>query len=202
MIAIIDYGMGNLFSVQKAFHKLGANAVITSQPAEILQADKVVLPGVGAFGDCMRNLQEYGLTGVIHEVINKGRPFLGICLGLQLLFEGSEEDPGISGLGVFRGIVRKISAPNLKIPHMGWNSLELGQDSPLFHDLPANPFVYFVHSYHAVPADPALITAVTEYGGGVTAAIGCRNVQAVQFHPEKSGGTGIKIPANFKERVI
>ena len=125
MIAIIDYGMGNLFSVEKAFVKLGAEVIVTRSPEVILSADKVVLPGVGAFGDCMSNLNEYGLVDVIREVIAKGTPFLGICLGLQILFDGSEEDPGVKGLGIFPGMVRKIVAPALKIPHMGWNSLEL-----------------------------------------------------------------------------
>jgi len=197
MIAIIDYGMGNLYSVEKAFVKLGAQAVVTSDPEVILKADKVVLPGVGAFGDCMKNLTQSGLVPVIHEVIGRGTPFLGICLGLQALFEASEEDPGVKGLGVFPGMVRKIIAPEFKIPHMGWNSLEFATSSPLFTALPDNPYVYFVHSYHAVPEDPAVITAVTNYGGPVTAAVGRANVQAVQFHPEKSSSVGMAILANF-----
>lgn len=198
MIAIIDYGMGNLFSVEKAFVKLGAEVVVTSSPEVILGADKVVLPGVGAFGDCMTNLKESGLIDVIHQVIDKGTPFLGICLGMQVLFEGSEEDPGVKGLGVFPGMVRKIVAPGLKIPQMGWNSLEFTSDSPLFAGM-AEPYVYFVHSYHAVPEDRGLITAVVDYGGPVTAAVGRGNVQAAQFHPEKSGTVGLSMLANFKE---
>ena len=201
MIAIIDYGMGNLFSVEKAFVKLGAEVVVTRTPEVILSADKVVLPGVGAFGDCMSNLTEYGLTDVIREVIAKGTPFLGICLGLQMLFDGSEEDPGVKGLGIFPGMVRKILAPDLKIPHMGWNNLEFIGDSQLFSNL-AEPYVYFVHSYHAVPEDATVITAVADYGGPVTAAVGRGNIQAVQFHPEKSGTIGLAMLANFKEMKL
>lgn len=199
MIAIIDYGMGNLYSVEKAFIKLGADAAITSDPNVILTAEKVVLPGVGAFGDCMRNLVNYKLVDVIHQVIANGTPLLGICLGLQLLFDGSEEDPGVKGLGVFPGTVRKIEAQSLKVPHMGWNNLCFPNISPLFADMLDNSYVYFVHSYHAVPDDCSLITAVTDYGGPVTAAVGRSNVQAVQFHPEKSSSVGMRILANFKE---
>ncbi|MEN6567563.1 MAG: imidazole glycerol phosphate synthase subunit HisH [Veillonellales bacterium] len=197
MIAIIDYGMGNLYSVEKALTKLGASVIVTSRPEEITQAGKVVLPGVGAFGDCMKNLTQYGLVEVIHTVIEQGKPFLGICLGLQMLFEGSEEDPGVPGLGIFPGMVRKITAPQLKIPHMGWNSLTFPNPSPLFENLEEQSYVYFVHSYHAVPENASLITAVTDYGGSVTAAVGRDNVQAVQFHPEKSSSVGMKILENF-----
>ncbi|WP_425061409.1 imidazole glycerol phosphate synthase subunit HisH [Sporomusa carbonis] len=203
MLAIIDYGMGNLHSVEKAFAKLNAeenlkyDIVVTGDPAVIGAAAKVVLPGVGAFGDCMANLNRYGLVGVIKQVAGRGTPFLGICLGLQLLFDGSEEDPGVPGLGILPGMVRKITAPGLKIPHMGWNNLELRTASPLFAGLPPAPYVYFVHSYHAVPDNDLLVTAVTEYGGAVTAAVGCGNVQAVQFHPEKSSAAGLAILANF-----
>lgn len=199
MIAIIDYGMGNLFSVEKAFAKLGADVVVSRDAAVIAKADKVVLPGVGAFGDCMKNLAEYGLIDVIKDFADSGKPFLGICLGLQLMFEGSEETPGVTGLGIFKGMVRKINAPELKIPHMGWNSLLLGTASSLFKGLPENSYVYFVHSYQAVPEDDQLITAYCEYGEKVTAAVGRGNVQAMQFHPEKSSGTGMKILQNFVE---
>ena len=201
-IAIIDYGMGNLHSAAKALEKVGAQVVVTRDPAEVLRADKVVLPGVGAFGDCMKNLNERGLAPVIHEVIAAGKPFLGICVGLQLLFEGSEEDPGVAGLGIFKGLVRKIVAPGLKIPHMGWNNLEYRTSSSLFQGLPPAAYVYFVHSFHAVPTDESCITAVTDYGGQVTAAVGRGLVQAVQFHPEKSSAVGLKILANFKEMSI
>lgn len=199
MIAVIDYGMGNLFSVEKAFVKLGAEVIVTSDPEVILTADKVVLPGVGAFGDCMSNLISYGLVDVIHQVIGRGTPFLGICLGLQLLFEGSEEDPDVKGLGVFPGMVRKIIAPTLKIPHMGWNSLEFVGENQLFAAFDKETYVYFVHSYHAVPDDSSLITATVDYGGPVTAAIGRGNIQAVQFHPEKSGTVGLTMLSRFKE---
>lgn len=202
MIAIIDYGMGNLFSVEKAFVKLGAEVVVTRSPEVILSADKVVLPGVGAFGDCMSNLAEYGLVDIIHEVIHRGTPFLGICVGLQMLFDGSEEDPGVKGLGVFSGMVRKIVAPDFKIPHMGWNNLEVVGNSPLFADMKSEPYVYFVHSYYAVPEDETLITAVVDYGGPVTAAIGRGNIHAVQFHPEKSGTVGLAMLSNFKEMKV
>ncbi|QDR81493.1 imidazole glycerol phosphate synthase subunit HisH [Sporomusa termitida] len=202
-LAIIDYGMGNLHSVSKAFAKLndetgsGYEIVVTSDPAVIGGAVKVVLPGVGAFGDCMANLNSYGLISTIKEVAGRDTPFLGICLGLQLLFDGSEEDPGVPGLGILPGMVCKLRAPGLKIPHMGWNSLNMKSPSPLLAGLPAAPFLYFVHSYHAVPGDGRLVTAVAEYGGEVTAAVGCGNVQAVQFHPEKSSTAGLKILANF-----
>ncbi len=202
VIAIIDYGVGNLYSVEKAFVRLGAEAVVTSDPAAIMGAAKVVLPGVGAFGDCMSNLAEYGLTDVVRKVAAKGTPLLGICVGLQILFAGSEEDPGVPGLGIFPGMVRRLVAPGLKVPHMGWNSLEFSGANALFAGLTGNPYVYFVHSYHAVPDDSALVTAWTEYGGRVTAAVGRDNVYAVQFHPEKSGDAGLKILANFKELAI
>ena len=198
-IAIIDYGMGNLHSAAKALEKVGAQVTVTRDPELVRQADKVILPGVGAFGDCMKNLNERGLAPVIHEVIAAGKPFLGICVGLQMLFEGSEEDPGVAGLGIFKGMVRKIAAPGLKIPHMGWNNLEYRTSSSLFQGLPPAAYVYFVHSYHAVPTDESCITAVTDYGGQVTAAVGRGLVQAVQFHPEKSSAVGLKILANFKE---
>jgi glutamine amidotransferase len=202
MIAIIDYGVGNLYSVEKAFASLGAEVTVTGDPTAILGATKVVLPGVGAFGDCMTNLKEYDLENVVRQVVNRGTPLLGICVGLQIMFEGSEEDPGVPGLGIFPGMVRKIVAPGLKIPHMGWNSLGLAAGSPLFTGLPANPYFYFVHSYHAVPDDPDLITAWADYGGKVTATIGRGSVQAVQFHPEKSGTAGLKVLANFKELAL
>lgn len=202
MIAIIDYGMGNLFSVEKAFVKLGAEVVVTSNPKIVVAADQVVLPGVGAFGDCMENLKAYHMIDAIQEVVAKGTPFLSICLGLQVLFEGSEEDPEVKGLGIFPGMVRKINAPTFKIPHMGWNSLSFSGKSPLFEDIPQESYVYFVHSFHAVPADSSLITAVTDYGSSVTAAVGRGNTQAVQFHPEKSGSIGLAMLANFKEMKL
>ncbi|WP_455576939.1 imidazole glycerol phosphate synthase subunit HisH [Anaerosinus sp.] len=197
MIAIIDYGRGNLFSVEKAFVKLGADAIVTNDIEKIRRADKVVLPGVGAFGDCMETLKKAELIPVIQEAAASGKPFLGICLGLQLLFERSEESPGVAGLGIFKGAIRQIVAPNLKVPHMGWNSLSLRNATPLLKGLPENPYVYFVHSFHAVPEDASIITAVTEYGSELTAAVGRGNVQAMQFHPEKSSSVGLKILESF-----
>ena len=196
-IVIIDYGMGNLHSVNKAMKYVGAEVEVTSEAAKIAKADKVILPGVGAFGDCMLNLEKYGLVPVIKEKLASGKPFLGICLGLQLLFEGSEEAPGIQGLGFFKGQVEKIKT-DLKVPHMGWNSLVLKNPSPLL-DKSADGYVYFVHSFHAVPEDKAIITAVCNYGIEVTAAVGRANVQAVQFHPEKSSKVGLGILQAFKE---
>ena len=175
-IVIIDYGMGNLHSVNKAMKYVGAEVEVTSEAAKIAKADKVILPGVGAFGDCMLNLEKYGLVPVIKETLASEKPFLGICLGLQLLFEGSEEAPGIQGLGFFKGQVEKIKT-DLKVPHMGWNSLILKTPSPLLTKA-ADGYVYFVHSFHAVPEDKSIITAVCNYGTEVTAAVGRANVQA------------------------
>ncbi|MBE6075371.1 MAG: imidazole glycerol phosphate synthase subunit HisH [Selenomonas ruminantium] len=202
MIAIIDYGVGNLYSVQKAFAALGADAKITNQSADILAADKVVLPGVGAFGECMQKLTDSGLIPAIRACADSGKPLLGICVGLQILFEGSEESPGVRGLGLLQGMVRKIQASELKVPHMGWNSLSIVRPRrpvDLFAGLAANPYVYFVHSYHAVPDNPSVVTAWTEYGGKLTAAVASGGIQATQFHPEKSGDVGLQILKNFVE---
>ncbi len=196
-IVIIDYGMGNLHSVNKALLRVGGDVTISSEPNVIAQADKVVLPGVGAFGDCMLNLEKYKLLDVIQDILHSGKPFLGICLGEQLLFEGSEEAPGVKGLGYFKGQVEKIKTKE-KIPHMGWNKLTLAAPSPLLKEVEGD-FVYFVHSYHAVPEDKGIITATCDYGTTITAAVGRGNVQAVQFHPEKSSSVGMKILAAFKE---
>jgi len=197
MIAIVDYGRGNLFSVEKAVAKLGGAPVVTGDGETIRKADKVILPGVGAFGDCMKTLAEKRLVPALREVAASGRPFLGICLGLQLMFESSEESPGTEGLGIWKGKVCKIEAPGLKIPHMGWNSLSLKTKSPLLQNLPPYPYVYFVHSYQAAPEDRRIITSVAEYGGEIVASVGQGNVQATQFHPEKSSGVGLKILENF-----
>lgn len=202
MIAVIDYGVGNLFSVEKAFAALGADVRVTSDEAVIRAADKIVLPGVGAFGDCMKNLEASGLIPVLLDCVAKGKLLLGICVGLQILFDGSEESPGVRGLGLIPGLVKKIQAPGLKVPHMGWNSLairEPRQKADLFAGLGEKPYVYFVHSYHAVPEDPAVITSVTEYGEQLTASVAKGNVQATQFHPEKSGDVGLHILKNFIE---
>ena len=196
-IVIIDYGMGNLHSVNKALKAVGAEVEVTSQAAAIASADKIILPGVGAFGDCMTNLEKYGLVPVIQEVLASGKPFLGICLGLQLLFEGSEEAPGVKGLGYFKGQVERIKT-GLKVPHMGWNSLRLKTPSPLLSKVDGE-YVYFVHSFQAVPEDANIIIAVCDYGTEVTAAVGKGSVQAVQFHPEKSSKVGLGILQAFKE---
>lgn len=202
MIAIINYGMGNLHSVQKAFAAVGADARVTSDKNVILQADKIVLPGVGAFGDCIKNLSAYNFIDVIEKVIASGRGLLGICLGLQILFAESEESPGVKGLNIFQGKVKKLSDAGVKVPHIGWNNITVYSQSPLFKSIENNSFVYFVHSFHAVPSDHNIVTAITEYGGQVTAAIGKENVHAVQFHPEKSGQIGLTILRNFKEMKV
>ena len=198
MIAIIDYDAGNLKSVEKAFQFLGENSLITREENEILRADKVVLPGVGSFGDAMDKLHQYGLTEVIRKVAGRGTPFLGICLGLQLLFSESEESPGVSGLGVLRGkIVRIPDAPGLKIPHIGCNSLEFPRESRLFQGIDEEAYVYFVHSYYLQAEDPKIVAATTRYGVPIHAAVECQNVFACQFHPEKSSRVGLKILENF-----
>ena len=200
MIAIIDYGVGNLFSVEKALAALGADAKITSDARTIAAADKIVLPGVGAFGDCMENLTATGLIPTIKDFVKTGKPMLGICVGLQILFEGSEESIGVAGLGLLKGKVRRIQAPGLKVPHMGWNILTIKsprQPLDLFQGLSEKPYVYFVHSYHAVPQDSSIVTATTEYGSELTAAVAKGNIQATQFHPEKSGDVGLAILKNF-----
>ena len=198
MIAIIDYGVGNLFSVEKTFASIGEEVKVTGAADDLKSADKLVLPGVGAFGDCMNNLKSTGLIPVIMEQINNNKPLLGICVGLQILFEGSDESPDVKGLGIFKGMVRHIEAPNLKIPHMGWNSVSIkNRADNLFNDIKDNSYFYFVHSYHAVPEDKSIIAAVTEYGETLTAAIISNNIYATQFHPEKSGDVGINLIKNF-----
>ena len=194
MIAIIDYGAGNLHSVKNALDYIGADAVITGNPEEILRADAVILPGVGAFGDCMASLNKSGLVDTVKTAATSGKPFLGICLGLQLLFEESEESPGVSGLGIFKGKIAKIPDRGLKIPHMGWNNIETAKDSKI---LSGNPFVYFVHSYYLQTEDENLISAYTEYGEKLAVAVERDNIFAVQFHPEKSGDAGMEILRKF-----
>ena len=198
MIAIIDYDAGNIKSVEKALKYLGEDAVITRDREEILSADKVILPGVGAFGDAMGKLRQYGLDEVIRDVTAKGTPFLGICLGLQLLFESSEETPGVEGLGILKGKIVKIPpAPGIKIPHMGWNNIKVKEDSRLFKGLPENPYVYFVHSYYLQADDEDIVAATTEYGVKIHAAVEKDNIFACQFHPEKSSTVGLQILKNF-----
>ena len=197
MIAIIDYDAGNIRSVEKALTLLKEEPIITKDRKEILQADRVILPGVGAFGDAMANLKKYELDKVIHEVVEEGKPFLGICLGLQLLFERSEESPGVEGLGILKGDILRIpEKEGLKIPHMGWNSLEMPKESRLFENLGEDPYVYFVHSYY-LKAKEDIVTATTQYGVTIHAAVEKDNVMACQFHPEKSSSTGLTILKNF-----
>lgn len=200
MIAIVDYGMGNLRSVSKAFDLQGFPVAVTRDPAVISEANGLVLPGVGAFGDCIRNLDDYGLSAPIKEFIDSGRPFLGICLGLQVLFEGSEESPGAKGFGVFKGkVVRfpKFKEEHLKVPHMGWNEILIQKEAPLLEGVPDKSWFYFVHSYYPAPEDESIITVKAEYGFEFTAAVSKGNVFASQFHPEKSSDLGLKILRNF-----
>ena len=196
-ITIIDYGMGNLYSVCNAIAAVGGEPVVTSDKDVIAAAEKIILPGVGAFGDCMANLQKSGLIPVIMDALHSGKPFLGICLGMQVLFEGSDEAPGVAGLGFFKGQVKYL-APDYKIPHLGWNKLELRSPSPLLKEAEGQ-YVYFVHSFHCVPEDKSLVTAVCDYGMEVTASVGRGNVQAFQFHPEKSSRVGAGLLRAFKE---
>lgn len=197
MIAVIDYDAGNIKSVEKALLLLGQEVVITKDRDTILKADKVILPGVGAFGDAMTNLRERGLDKVIHEVVAREIPFLGICLGLQLLFERSDESPGVKGLGVLKGEILRIpDQEGLKIPHMGWNSLKLRGDGRLFRGVPEQSYVYFVHSYY-LKAEEDIVTARTEYGVSIDASVEKGNLFACQFHPEKSSEAGLKILENF-----
>ena len=200
MIAIIDYDAGNLKSVEKALLSLGEETVITRDPSVIRRAEKAILPGVGAFGDAMQSLERFGLTEVIRDYAASGKPFLGICLGLQLLFEHSEESPGVEGLGILQGEILRIPpCEGLKIPHMGWNSLKIKEGARLFQGLSENPYVYFVHSYYLKAADESIVTAVTDYSTRIHASVESGNVFACQFHPEKSSTAGLQILRNFAQ---
>lgn len=198
MIAIIDYDAGNIKSVEKALQALGEEAVITRDPEILRKADKLILPGVGAFKDAMDKIRGYGLESVIKEQIEKKVPFLGICLGLQLLFEESEENPGVEGLGILKGkIVRIPDRDGLKVPQIGWNSLHFKNNGTLFEGIKEGAYVYFVHSYYLQAKEPEIVTAETEYGVTIHASVQKDNVFACQFHPEKSSDVGMQILKNF-----
>ena len=198
MIAVIDYDAGNIKSVEKALLSLGQSAVITREPEDILKADGVVLPGVGAFGDAMEKLHAYGLVPVIRRCVEQNKPFLGICLGLQILFESSEESPGVKGLEILKGrVVRLPEEAGLKIPHIGWNDLRFPNQGRLFRGIPEGAYVYFVHSYYLIAEDAGIVTATTEYGADIHASVEKGNVFACQFHPEKSSEIGLRILRNF-----
>ena len=195
MVAIIDYDAGNIKSVENAVRFLGHEVKVTADAGEILSADHIILPGVGAFGDAMQRLRAADLEGTIRQAVEAGKPFLGICLGMQALFEESEEAPGVKGLGVFPGKVVRIPT-SLKIPHMGWNQLSLKTASPLLTGSNGQ-YVYFVHSYCCKPEDRALITSVCDYGTEIVASVGRGNISGVQFHPEKSSETGLAMLKRF-----
>lgn len=197
MIAIVDYGAGNLQSVLNALRFIGAEAAVCSDAASILAADGVILPGVGSFADAMDCMNRSGLVQAVCDAAMGPRPFLGICLGLQLLFEHSEESPGVRGLGLLKGRIVKIPDTGLKVPHMGWNSLEIQNPSGLFKGIPQNTYAYFVHSYYLDAADKTEVSAVTHYGACIDAAVTVGNLFAAQFHPEKSGDLGIQMLRNF-----
>ena len=200
MIAIIDYDAGNIKSVEKAIQSLGEEVIVTRDAEVLLNAKKVILPGVGAFGDAMDKIRSYGLEEVIHQIVEKGTPFLGICLGLQLIFEESDETPGVKGLGLLPGKILRIPpAEDIKIPHMGWNSLHFEKETKLFAGIKEGAYVYFVHSYYLKAEDESIVAASTEYGTHIHAAVEKDNVFACQFHPEKSSEVGLAILKNFIE---
>lgn len=205
MIAIVDYGMGNLRSVEKGFLKVGIPVMVTSRPDEVQRADGVVLPGVGAFRDCMRELTNLSLVDAVVDSIRKGKPYLGICLGLQVLFSESEEFGRCRGLDIMRGKVVRFSSQkgdnNLKVPHMGWNQLRIVRSNPLLKDIPDMSYFYFVHSYYVMPDDNSIISTTTEYGIEFTSMIWKENIYAVQFHPEKSQMLGLRMLKNFGDIV-
>ncbi len=203
MIAIIDYGAGNIQSVYKALKFIGADCKVTSDKDEILNADGAILPGVGSFGDAMDTMTKRGIKDTIIEYTKSGKPFLGICLGLQLLFPESEETPGVKGLDIFKGTITKIPNQNrtLKIPHMGWNNISIKQKYGIFKDIEGEPYVYFVHSFYLKAQDKDIVAATTQYGVEIDAAVQKGNIIATQFHPEKSGEVGLKMLKNFVEMV-
>lgn len=201
MIAVIDYGAGNLQSVVKALNYIGCECIVTDKKEEILKADGAILPGVGSFADAMSCMIKSGADRAVSEFVRSGKPFLGICLGLQLLFDGSEESPGVQGLGLLKGSVVKIPNQNntLKIPHMGWNSLDILKTDGIFKNIPQNSYVYFVHSYYLKADDENIVAARTSYGTVMDISVQCGNIFATQFHPEKSGSVGLQILRNFAD---
>ena len=201
MITVIDYGSGNLRSVEKGFLKAGFNVKVTNRPEDVQKAEAIVLPGVGAFKDCMQELTNLGMTDVLVEAIKKGTPYLGICLGLQILFSESVEFGSCKGLDIFKGKVVKFKSDKLKIPQMGWNQLNIKNSSPLFNEIPDKSYFYFVHSYYVVPDDEGIISTTTDYGVEFTSSVCKDNVYAVQFHPEKSQALGLQMLKNFGEIV-
>lgn len=201
MIAIIDYGMGNLRSVQKGFAKVGIQAEIVQDPAAVDVAPAVVLPGVGAFADAMENLHRSGMVEAIERAVQQGKPLLGICLGQQLLFESSEEFGQTKGLGIFPGTVKRFPASSLKVPHMGWNQVEVKKATPLLEGVPEGSAFYFVHSYYVESSDPEVIVTLTDYGLKFASVVGKDNVFGIQFHPEKSSTLGLRILENFGKLV-
>ncbi len=201
MIALVDYGMGNLGSVDKALRRVGCEVVVTQDPGAVRDAAAVVLPGVGAFGDCMANLKRFGLAQPVTDAITAGKPFLGICLGLQVLFEEGEEAPGVAGLGFFKGKVERFHHA-LKIPHIGWNQIVApGERPPHLAGIADGSYVYFVHSYYVVPADPSIVATQTDYGYDFVSSVWQGNLFASQFHPEKSQAVGLQILRNFRDEV-
>lgn len=200
MIGIIDYDAGNIKSVEKALAYIGEETIVSRDPEMLLKADKAILPGVGSFGQAMENLHRYNLVPVIKDMVKNNTPFLGICLGLQLLFESSEETPGVEGIGILKGKILRIPpAEGLKIPHMGWNSIKIKKGARLFKDIPEDSYVYFVHSYYLKAGREEDVTATTEYSALIHASVEHDNVFACQFHPEKSSEIGLKILKNFVE---
>jgi glutamine amidotransferase len=195
-VAVVDYDAGNTFSVTRALEKVGARVYLTSDPEEVLTADAVVLPGVGAFGDCVRKLKERGMDEACLETYRAGKPFLGVCIALQVFFEASEESPGVEGLGILPGKVVKFDVGGLKVPHMGWNELDVVREHPILGGLSGEDF-YFVHSYHPEPEEDSDLLGESDYGGWFCAAAGRQNLAAVQFHPEKSSRAGLKLYENF-----
>ena len=204
MISIVDYGMGNLRSVEKSFTSQGIEVRVTEDPGDIGDSSGLVVPGVGAFGDCVRNLRERSMTGPIKDFIESGRPFLGICLGFQVLFESSEEAPGEEGLGVFKGkVVRfRVEEKKLKVPHMGWNRVSAPEQTRILEGIPQQSWFYFVHSYHVVSDEPGADVLLSDYGGEFEAGVISGNLSAFQFHPEKSSDYGLMILRNFSKLCL